>query len=171
MKKKLFKNDLERLFISDLKHLYYVEKESTKALVRIQKPMNKEDVIEVSIFALEHTVMNKVRIEEIFDDLKIKPKGKKSRGIDGIISESKEIIKKSAKLTYVVIDAALLTVILRILSYKTSAYKTLISYAKLLDNDFAASLLHSCYTDNLITEKKITLRLNKRVKTKEVKLS
>ncbi|MEX0998356.1 MAG: DUF892 family protein [Thermodesulfobacteriota bacterium] len=170
MKKKLFKNDLERLFNSDLKHLYYVEKESARALVRIQKSMNNPDIVEVNEFALEHTVLNRIRIEEIFDNMETKPRGKKSRGIDGIIGESKEIIQKSEKLTYVIVDAALLTVILRILSYKTSAYKTLISYAKLLDNDFAASLLHSCYTDNLITEKKISLKLNKRVKTKEVKL-
>lgn len=170
MKKKLFKNDLQRLFISDLKHLYYVEKESTKALVRIQKPMKKQDVIDVSIFALEHVVMNKVRIEEIFNDLEIKPKGKKSRGIDGIISESKEIIKKSEKLTYVIVDAALLSAIQRILLYKIGAYKILRSYAKLMSNKFAADLLDSCYNDATKSENKISRLIVKRVKPKTVHL-
>ncbi len=169
-KKRLFGNDLERLFKSDLKHIYYVEKEHAKAMNRIVKATTEPEIKETLENILSQCIQNRERLEKIFDNIGIVPKGKKSRGIEGMIRESREIINKSEHLTYVIIDASLLSAIQRILLYKSGAYKTLKSYAELNSNKLATDLFDSCYNDATKSEKKIYRLLIKRVKTKTVQL-
>ncbi|GJM15102.1 MAG: hypothetical protein DHS20C13_04290 [Thermodesulfobacteriota bacterium] len=169
-KKELFMDDLQHLFKSDLKHTYYIEKLHAKALVRIVKELTDPEMIQSVENILDQCIQNRQSIEKIFDNLEIKPRGKKSKGIEGMITESREIINKSEKLTYVIVDAALLSAIQRILLYKIGAYKTLRSYAKLISNKFAADLLDSCYNDATKSENKISRLIVKRVKPKTVHL-
>jgi len=169
-KKKLFLDDLQHLFKSDLQHLYYVEKLHTKAMIRIVKELTDSEILQTAENILDQSIQNRERIEKTFDNLEIKPRGKKSKGIEGMITESREIINKSEKLTYVIVDAALLSAIQRILLYKIGAYKILKSYAKLITNEFAADLFDSCYNDATKSEKKISRLIVKRVKPKTVQL-
>ena len=89
-KKRLFGNDLERLFKSDLKHIYYVEKEHAKAMNRIVKATTEPEIKETLENILSQCIQNRERLEKIFDNIGIVPKGKKSRGIEGMIRESRD---------------------------------------------------------------------------------
>ena len=169
-RKELFKNDLLHIFKSDLKHLYYVEKENYKALHGIVNETIDPDLIDVLRMFLDHSEVNRKRLETIFYNLGIKTKGKKSRGIDGLLQETKEIIEKSEKLTYVIVDAALLSAIHRILFYKLASYKTLKSYSKLLSNNLASELFDKSYREAIKSEKKISRLIVRRVKPETVTL-
>lgn len=167
-KKDLYKNDLIHLFKSDLKHLYYVEKEHSKVMTRIIDITTDPEIAEQLQVVLDQSVNNKFRIEDIFENIGIKPRSRVSRGIEGLIKESQEIITKSEHLTYVVIDAALLSSIHRILFYKIASYKVIKGYAELLSNDFAAEIFDSCYQDAVQTEEKLGSLIINRVKPKTV---
>jgi len=169
-KKELFMDDLQHLLKSDLKHIYYVEKLHAKAMVRVVKETTDSEIIQTLENVLNQCIQNRERIEKIFDNLEIKPRGKKSRGIDGMISEMKEIVNKSEKLNYVIVETALLSAIQRIILYKLGAYKTLKSFAKLSTNNFAFDLLDACYYDASEFEKKINRLIIRRVRPKTVRL-
>jgi len=167
-KKELYKNDLKHLFKSDLKHVYYVEKAHSRALTQIVKVTTDPEIVEEVQAVLAQSVKNIERIEDVFNNLGIKPGSRKSRGIEGMIKESSEIITKAEHLTYVILDAALLSAIHRILFYKIASYKTLKSYAKLLTDNFAVGLFDSCYRDCIESEKILSRLIEKRVKPQTV---
>lgn len=169
-KKELFKDDLKHLLKSDLKHIYYVEKLHSKAMVRLAKETTDPEIIKTVENVLNQSVKNRDRIETIFDNLKVKPRGKKSRGIEGMISEIKEIVDKSDKLNYVIVDIALLSAIQRIILYKLGAYKILKSFANLSDDNIAADLFDACYIEAKESEKKISRLIVRRVRPKAVEL-
>ncbi len=170
MKKELYKHDLHNIFTSDLKYIYAVEKLYFRALKRIIKAATDPDIVQVLEDILKESLKRNDRLEKIFKDSKIKPRGRKSPGIQGIIDESLEIIKKAEHLTYVMIDAALGSAIQRMLYYKISAYKTLQSYAKLLQNDNAANLFENSSKEDIRWAKKLNQLIVKRVKPVQVTL-
>ncbi|TFG76375.1 MAG: DUF892 family protein [Thermodesulfobacteriales bacterium] len=67
--------------------MYYVERENVKALTRILRETTDQEIILAIEALLSKCFENKKRIKKIFKDLEIKPRVKKSRGIDGIIDE------------------------------------------------------------------------------------
>lgn len=167
-KKDLYKNDLIHLFKSDLKHLYYVEKEHSKVMTRIIDITTDPEIAEQLQVVLDQSVNNKFRIENIFENIGIKPRSRKSRGIEGLIKESQEIIMKSEHLTYVVIDAALLSSIHRILFYKIASYKIIKGYANLIEDKNSVELFDSCLKDAIVSERKLNRLIISRVKPKTV---
>ena len=156
-KKELYKNDLKHLFKSDLKHIYYVEKEHSRVLGQILKVTTDPEIIAGVQAVLDQSVINIERIEKVFHNIGIKPRSRKSRGIEGMIRESKEIIMKAEHLTYVMIDAALLSAIHRILFYKIASYKIIKGYAKLMTDNNSVELFNSCLTEAIYSEKKLSI--------------
>ena len=167
-KKELYKNDLKHLFKSDLKHIYYVEKEHSRVLGQILKVTTDPEIKEEVQTVLDQSAKNMERIENVFDNLGLKPRSRKSRGIEGMIRESKEIIMKAEHLTYVMIDAALLSAIHRILFYKIASYKIIKGYAKLIKDKNSVELFDSCLKDAIASERKLSRLIISRVKPKTV---
>jgi len=167
-KKELYKNDLKHLFKSDLKHIYYVEKEHRRVLGQIIKVTTDPEIVEEIQAVLDQSAKNIERIENIFNNTRLKPKSRKSRGIEGMIKESKEIILKAEHLTYVMIDAALLSAIHRILFYKIASYKIIKGYAKLMKYNKSVELFDSCLKDAIKSEKKLSRLIISRVKPETV---
>jgi ferritin-like metal-binding protein YciE len=167
-KKELYKNDLKHLFKSDLKHIYYVEKEHSRVLRQIIKVTTDPDIKQEVQTVLDQSAKNMERIENVFDNLGLKPRSRKSRGIEGMIKESKEIIMKAEHLTYVMIDAALLSAIHRILFYKIASYKIIKGYAKLMADKKSVELFDGCLKDAVQSERKLSRLIISRVKPETV---
>jgi ferritin-like metal-binding protein YciE len=159
-------NDLKGLFKSDLRYMYYVEKEIVKALPDIADASSDPELKKAFVEHLEQSKMHLERLEKIFDGLDLKPRARKSQGIGGLIQEGKEVLEKKDDISPDILDAALIAAVQRIEHYEIAAYGTLNTYAKLLGDSKTADLLKKTLDEESEADEKLTRIAVKRVNPK-----
>jgi len=145
---------LRDLFIDELRDTYHAEGQLVKALPRMAKKAESDELKAAFEQHLEETKSHQERVEEVFDLFEEKPKTKVCKGMQGIIEEGKEMM--SEDMAPDVMDAALIAAAQRAEHYEMAAYGTLRTYAKLLGNDEAARILQSILDEEGATDKKLT---------------
>src|ERR1051325_778965 len=80
---------LHDAFLDELRDLYDAEKQLTKALPKMAKAATSPDLRSAFEEHLEETKGHVERLEEVFESLDEKAKGKHCDGIAGIIEEGK----------------------------------------------------------------------------------
>ena len=103
---------------------------------------------------LEQTRNHAERLEQIFNELGEKAKGKKCKGMQGLVSEGKAIMGEDFEGD--VLDAALISAAQRVEHYEIAAYGTVRTFAEILGNTQAASLLEQTLEEEKETDKKLT---------------
>jgi ferritin-like metal-binding protein YciE len=93
-------------------------------------------------------------LEQVFADLGEKAKAKKCRGMQGLIAEGKEVIDGDFERN--VKDAQLIAAAQRVEHYEIAAYGTVRSYAELLDQQDAVSLLQKTLQEEKDTDEKLS---------------
>ena len=88
---------------------------------------------------LDQTQNQIKRLDEIFGSLGKNPKGKKCKGMQGLLEEGEEMMSEDADPD--VMDAGLIAAAQRVEHYEISAYGTARAYARVLGDEKAASLL------------------------------
>ena len=132
-------DSLHDLYVEELKDLYNAENQLLKALPKMAK---KASAVELKAAFTEHLEVTRTqveRLESIFADLEISPKGKKCKAMEGLIEEGKEVIEEEGDPS--VIDAALIASAQRVEHYEMAGYGCVRTFAKLLGYEKAASLL------------------------------
>ena len=76
---------LQTLYINELKDLYSAEQQLVKALPKMVKSAESEELSEAFENRLEETKNQVSRLEQIFESLGENPKGKKCVGMEGIV--------------------------------------------------------------------------------------
>ena len=84
--------DLKELYIDELKDLYNAENQLVKALPKMAKAATSEELRSGFEEHLEQTKGHVQRLEQIFEMLGESPKGKKCKGMEGLIEEGSEMI-------------------------------------------------------------------------------
>src|SRR5687768_14711101 len=89
------KNDknLQDLFLDTLKDIYYTEQKLTKALPKMAKMAQSDELRSAFQKHLGETEGHVERLEQVFELMQEKPKAKKCPAIDGIIKEGDEVGK------------------------------------------------------------------------------
>jgi ferritin-like metal-binding protein YciE len=146
---------LEDLFVDELKDLYSAENQIVKALPKLVKAASSEELQEAFREHLEQTKTHVERLEQIFDDLDLKPRGKKCKGMEGLLEEGEEFIKANDA-DDSVRDAGLIAAAQRVEHYEIAAYGCACSFAKKLGNESAATRLHQTLDEEAETDKKLT---------------
>jgi ferritin-like metal-binding protein YciE len=93
-------------------------------------------------------------LEQIFKGLAVSPKGKKCKGMEGLVLEGKEIIDED--MDAMVKDAALIAAAQRVEHYEIAGYGCARTYAHLLGESAAAELLQESLDEEGNTDKKLT---------------
>jgi ferritin-like metal-binding protein YciE len=145
---------LHEMLVDEIKDLYHAEKQLTKALPRMAKAANHEDLREAFEMHLEETQEQITRLEEVFGALGEKVKAKPCPGMAGILEEGKETMEEDAE--GAVMDAALIAAAQRAEHYEIGAYGTCVEWARLLGLDEVASLLETTLEEEKATDKKLT---------------
>jgi ferritin-like metal-binding protein YciE len=143
-------SDLRETFIEELKDLYDAEKQLTKALPKMSKAAEHEDLKEAFDTHLEETEGHIERLEKVFEMFDEQPKGKKCKAMEGLIAEGKELIEEQEG------DAALICAAQKVEHYEIASYGSLISWARLLSEDEAADLLEETLNEEEQTDEKLT---------------
>ena len=98
--------DLHSLFIHELKDLYNAEHQLTKALPKMAKAANSDDLRTAFEEHLQETERQVERLDKVFEKLGTKPTGVKCAAMIGLIEEGKEYMEQDSQPE--VLDAALI---------------------------------------------------------------
>jgi ferritin-like metal-binding protein YciE len=130
---------LEDLFVNLLKDIYYAEKQILKALPKMAKQADSDDLEEAFLHHLEETKGQVMRLEKVFALCDLKPTAKTCPAIKGILEEGQEDMKEAADPD--VLDAGMIADAQAVEHYEIARYGTLIAWANQLGMSEAAALL------------------------------
>jgi ferritin-like metal-binding protein YciE len=94
------------------------------------------------------------RLEQVFESLDEKPRGKHCEGIAGIIEEGKSIMEE--KFDDATMDACLIAAGQRAEHYEMAAYGTLIAWAQSMGHTEATSLLQEILDEEKAADQKLS---------------
>src|ERR1700719_344836 len=120
---------LKELYIDELKDLYSAENQLVKALPKMARAASSDELRRGFEEHLEQTKGHVQRLEKIFQALGESPKGKKCKGMEGLIEEGSEVMEENYEGS--VMDAALIGAAQRVEHYEIAGYGTVRTMAKL----------------------------------------
>lgn len=147
-------DSLRKLYVDELKDLYSAEKQIIQALPRMAKKASNDKLRQAFEEHLEVTRMQVERLDRIFEMLGKSPRGKKCKGMEGLVEEGKEMMQEDMEDD--VMDAALIAAAQRIEHYEIAGYGTVRTYAQLLGEKEHVKLLQQTLDEEGNTDKKLT---------------
>ena len=147
-------NALMELYVDELKDLYDAESRLVKALPKVAKAATSEKLRSAVEEHLEQTKGHVDSLKEIFDNLGEKASGKKCAGMMGILKEGEELMDEDYEGE--VMDAALISAAQRVEHYEIAAYGCVRTWADLLGENEASSLLDKTLEEEKETDEKLT---------------
>lgn len=148
-------NSLRELYLEELKDLYSAENQLVKALPNMASAATSPDLKTGFKKHLEQTREHVARLEQIGEEMGEKLTGKTCKGMEGLIKEGKELIDEDPGDEE--LDAGLISAAQRVEHYEIAGYGCVRTYAKLLGQTSATSLLEQTLVEEKETDKKLTL--------------
>lgn len=148
-------NALKELYIEELRDIYNAEQQLTKALPKMAKAATSEELRSGFEEHLQQTKGHVQRLEKIFGELGEKANGKKCKGMEGLIAEGAEMIDED-ELEDEARDAGLISAAQRVEHYEIAAYGCVRTYANILGEENAVSLLEQTLQEEKDTDEKLT---------------
>ena len=145
---------LKELYADQLRDILDAENQLIKALPKMAKGSRSEQLRSGFKEHLEQTKTHAERIEQILEALGEAPKGKKCKGMQGIVAEGKEILGEDYE--GALKDSAIISAAQRVEHYEIAAYGCVREYAQLLGENEAVSLLGQTLEEEKETDKKLT---------------
>ena len=145
---------LRELYVEELKDLYNAEQQILKALPRMMRAASDRELQRAFAQHEKQTQRQVKRLDRIFRQLGESPRGKKCKGMEGLLEEGKELMQERPEPE--VLDAGLIAAAQRVEHYEIAGYGTVRSYAQLLGEDEHASLLQETLDEEGETDKKLT---------------
>ena len=145
---------LHDAFIDELRDTYDAEKQLTKALPKLAKAATNAKLRTAFETHLQETLGQIERLEQVFESLDEKVRGKHCDGIAGIIEEGKSIMEEDFDET--TMDACLIAAGQRAEHYEMAAYGTLVAWAQAMGHTEAASLLQQTLDEEKAADKKLS---------------
>jgi ferritin-like metal-binding protein YciE len=145
---------LHDAFIDELRDTYDAEKQLTKALAKLAKAASNPDLRDAFETHLEETQGQIERLEQVFESLDERARGKHCDGIAGIIEEGKSIMEEEFDDT--TMDACLIAAGQRAEHYEMAAYGTLIAWAEAMGHIEATKLLQQTLNEEKAADKKLS---------------
>ncbi len=147
-------HDLHRMFVDELADALHAEYQLTKALPKLIKAAESEELANALQAHLEETEGQITRLEEVFVSLDEKPRKKPCKGMQGILEEGDEMVK--AQKASPAMDAAIIAASQKAEHYEIAAYGTLLAWAKEMGHDEAIRLLNETLAEEKHADKALT---------------
>jgi ferritin-like metal-binding protein YciE len=147
-------NDLKDLLVEELKDLYSAEKQILAARSKVARSINNEQLKDAFEQHMAETERQKARLEQILENMGESPRGKKCKGMEGLIEENKELLEEDPEPE--VLDAGLIVGLQKIEHYEIAGYGSAVTFAKLLGDEESARLLAQTLDEEERTDKKLS---------------
>jgi len=155
---------LHDLFLHTLKDVYYAEKQILKALPKMAKNAESEELKQAFEKHRDETEGQIDRLEQVFKMIDKPARGVQCEAINGIIEEGKEVMEDFAESE--ALDAGILAAAQAVEHYEITRYGTLRTWAMELGLKDAARLLEQNLEEEKKTDQLLTKLAEARVNTK-----
>lgn len=145
---------LEDLFVENLKDIYYAERKILKALPKMARGAQSEELKAAFKKHADETDVHVQRLEQVFEELGRPARGKTCPAIDGIIEEGEEVMEAFKGTP--ALDAGLIAAAQAVEHYEISRYGTLRRWAELLGLKEAVTLLNQTLEEESETDEALT---------------
>jgi ferritin-like metal-binding protein YciE len=145
---------LKDVYVDELRDLYNAEQQLIKAIPKMAKAATSEELRKGFEEHLEQTKGHATRLEQILQGLGEAVKGKKCKGMEGIIAEGSEVMSEDYE--GAVMDAAIITAAQRVEHYEIAAYGSVHAFATLMGETEAAGLLEQTLEEEKETDEKLS---------------
>ncbi|HEX2444287.1 MAG TPA: ferritin-like domain-containing protein [Vicinamibacterales bacterium] len=144
---------LHDAFLEELRDTYDAEKQLTKALPKLAKAASSADLRAAFESHLRETQGQIKRLEQVFESLDEKARGKHCDGMAGIIEEGNAILEEDFE--DATMDACLIAAAQRAEHYEMAAYGTLVAWANGMGHNEAARLLQVTLDEEKAADQKL----------------
>ena len=145
---------LRTLMTEEIRDIYDAEHQLVRALPRMAKSANSDELRELIETHLGETEGHVKRLDQVFKLLDESPRGKHCDGIAGIIKEGSQVLEEDFEGP--VMDAAIIAGAQRAEHYEIGAYGSVIAWAKQLGEDEVAQLLSDSLQEEKSADQKLT---------------
>jgi len=145
---------LEDLLVEQVRDLYDAEKQLVRALPKIARAANSEELQDAIQSHLEETKNQVARLERVFEELDKPAKGTPCKGMRGLVEEGSEALDEASDDP--LSDLAIIAAAQRVEHYEISGYGTARAIAKQLGRDTIATLLEETEEEEKAADSKLT---------------
>jgi len=146
--------NLKEMFEETLKDVYFAENAILKALPKMAKKAQSDDLKQAFEDHLDETKGQVQRLDKIFKLLGSKAQGKECPALKGLVEETEEVISEARSPN--VLDAGLIGCAQAVEHYEIARYGTLRAWAEQLQLDEAAELLEETLEEEKATDEKLS---------------
>lgn len=149
------KGGLSELFVEELKDIYSSEIQIIELLPKLIELASLPELKNTLIGQINQHKKQLGRVQNIFVIINKNAKENTCDAMKGMIQEANELTSDRVKSP--VLDAAIITILQKMLHYKIASYGALCSFARHLDLDGTAiELLHETLNEDSAADKKLT---------------
>ena len=147
-------DSLRTLWIEEMRDLYNAENQLLKALPKMAKGATSPELKRAFENHLKETKTHVTRLEKIFDRLGKKPTGKTCKAMKGLVEEGSEMLEEEGLDS--VLDAGIIAAAQRVEHYEIAGYGVARTFAGILGEAEAESLLQTTLDEEGAADKKLT---------------
>ena len=147
-------DSLHELYVEELKDLHSAEKQLVKALPKMARAATHPELKRAFENHLEETKEHVARLETILGELDELGRGKKCKGMEGLIEEGAELIEEDPEED--VLDAGLITKAQHVEHYEMAGYGTVRTWAQLMGHTEHVRLLQTTLDEEGAADKLLT---------------
>ena len=147
-------NALHELFLEELADIYNAEQQLTKALPKMAKAAESEQLRQAFEEHLEQTEEQISRLDQVFESLGEKMKRKTCKAMQGLVEEGSEVMQEHKGSP--AIDAALIAAAQKVEHYEIATYGTLCTWADQMGHEEALDLLKQSIEEEETTDERLT---------------
>ena len=146
---------LHEMFLDELHDIYNAEKQLISALPKMAGAASDPKLRKAFESHLEETRGHFERLEQAFESMEEKVKGKTCEAMKGLVKEGGEIIGKKGDLPDAVVDAGLIAAAQKVEHYEIASYGTLVTWARMMGHDEVVQLLEETLGEEKAADEKL----------------
>lgn len=146
--------NMQELLEEELKDLLSAETQLVKALPRVAKACESEELQSAIMEHLEETKTQVERLKEVFGALEKTARAKKCKAMEGLLEEAKEIMDED--MAPAIKDMAIIGGCQKIEHYEIASYGTAVALAQRLELEEVAGLLQQTLDEEKAADEKLT---------------
>ena len=147
-------NTLRDSLVDEVKDMYSAEKQLTKALPKLARAANSDELRTAIENHLEETQDQVTKLERVFELLDETVRGKHCAGIAGIIEEGSDMLEEDCE--DAVMDACIIAAAQKAEHYEISSYGTMIAWAEALELTDVAGILNEILAEEKAADEKLS---------------
>jgi ferritin-like metal-binding protein YciE len=141
---------MQELSLDFLQDVYYAERQAFRAYPKLVKAAESDEVKQAFTRHREETQNQIHRLEQVFEHLGKRPRGKTCQAMNGLLEEAEEAIGEMDRGP--ILDAALIACAQAVEHYEIARYGTMIAWARAEGNEEIVDLLQQTLDEEKRTD-------------------